>query len=381
MSENTQQPLDSTASLRTMIERWVRLESPSHDYAALQAMADLIVDDVRELGLQLKTISLGHDAPPLLHVHNREAGDERPGILVLAHYDTVHPVGTLKENPVRVEGDRLYGPGIYDMKAGICLALTGLAGAQAHQGTRLPVDLLISPDEEIGSHLTRAAIEDFARRARYVLVCEPARADGGRCVTARKGTGFITLKTRGRPAHAGIQHERGRNAIQDMAHHVLALQAMTDYERGITVSVGTIQGGTTSNVVPEHCHVVADLRIPDSDAGQELRANVEALRAVVPDVSLDVVFELNRPAMSRTEATVALLRRCQEFARHAGFELEEAPMTGGASDANFTAALGVPTLDGLGADGDGAHTLHEHILLSTLAVRQHFWQHTLAGLD
>lgn len=381
MSENTQQPLDSTASLRTMIERWVRLESPSHDYAALQAMANLIVDDVRELGLPLETISLGHDAPPLLHVHNREAGDERPGILVLAHYDTVHPVGTLQENPVRVEGDRLYGPGIYDMKAGICLALTGLARTRSDQGTRLPVDLLISPDEEIGSHLTRAAIEDFARRSRYVLVCEPARVEGGRCVTARKGTGFITLKTRGRPAHAGIQHEKGRNAIQDMAHHILALQAMTDYERGITVNVGTIRGGTTANVVAEHCEIRADFRIPDPDAADVLRAQVEALRAVVPDVTLDINVELNRPPMPRTAGTAALLERCQEFARQAGLELDEAPMTGGASDANFTAALGLPTLDGLGADGDGAHTLHEHILLSTLARRQDFWRRTLAELD
>src|SRR5690554_1664834 len=381
MSEQIEPEVATSASLRAMIQRWVELESPSSDYATLLAMADLIAEDVLALGLQVEYIGLANGAPPLLHVHNRADSDERPGILILSHYDTVHPVGTLEDNPVRVEGDRLYGPGIYDMKAGICLALSGLAQAQADKGTRLPVDLLISPDEEIGSHLTRAIMEDFARRSRYVLVCEPARANGGRCVTARKGTGFINVKTRGRPAHAGIQHEKGRNAIQDMAHHILALQAMTDYDRGITVNVGTIQGGTTSNVVPEHCQIRADFRIPDPEAVDELRAQVMALKAVVPDVTLDVQFELNRPPMPRTEKTEALLQRCQEFARRAGFELQEAPMTGGASDANFTAALGVPTLDGLGADGDGAHTLHEHILLSTLDVRQQFWRLTLAELE
>lgn len=379
MTEHTEL-LNVSASLRAMIERWVALESPSHDNATLNAMADLIDTDARELGLQVERIVLADGAPPLLHVHNRDQGDSRPGILVLAHYDTVHPVGILNENPLRLEGDRLYGPGIYDMKAGICLALTGLAQA-CEQGTRLPVDIVISPDEETGSHLSRAAIEDFARRSKYVLVCEPARAEQGRCVTARKGTGFITLKTRGRPSHAGVQHQKGRNAIEDMAHHILALQAMTDYDRGITVNVGTITGGTTANVVPEHCQVRVDFRIPDAQAGDELRQRVEALKAVVPDVQLDIEFELNRPPMPRTAGTAALLERCQGFARQAGFELDEAPMTGGGSDANFTAALGLPTLDGIGADGDGAHTLNEHILVSTLEQRQTFWRLTLSGLD
>lgn len=380
MTEQTER-VETAASLRNMIERWVSLESPSHDNAALNAMADLIDADARALGLQVQRIKLADGVPPLLHVHNRDQADSRPGILVLAHYDTVHPVGIIKENPLRLEGDRLYGPGIYDMKAGICLALTGLAQAADDQGTRLPVDIVISPDEETGSHLSRTAIEDFARRSKYVLVCEPARAEKGRCVTARKGTGFITLKTRGRPAHAGVQHQAGRNAIQDMAHHILALQAMTDYDRGITVNVGTITGGTTPNVVPEHCQVRVDFRIPDAQAGEELRQRVQALKAVVPDVTLEVAFELNRPPMPRTPGTAALLERCQGFARQAGFDLDEAPMTGGGSDANFTAALGLPTLDGIGADGDGAHTLYEHILVSTLGQRQQFWRLTLAGLD
>src|SRR5690606_29018306 len=314
MSEKTEPEVATSASLRAMIQRWVELESPSSDYATLLAMADLIAEDVLALGLQVEYIGLANGAPPLLHVHNRADSDERPGILILSHYDTVHPVGTLEDNPVRVEGDRLYGPGTYDMKAGICLALSGLAQASAQGGTALPVDLVILPDEETGSHRSREHIEDFARRSRYALVCEPARTEGGRCVTARKGTGFITVKAHGRPSHAGMQHQKGRNAIEEIAHQILALQAMTDYARGITVSVGVVQGGTTVNVVPEHSQLTADFRLPDPQAAEELRAKVNALRARVPDVTLEVDFQLNRPPMPRTDATVELLRRCQAYA-------------------------------------------------------------------
>lgn len=370
-----------TTPLLDMIERWVRLESPSYSQDALQAMAQLIVDDAQRLNLNADTHALESAGAPLVHIHNRQAGDDRPGILVLGHYDTVHPVGILEKNPLRREGDKLYGPGIYDMKAGICLALMGLAQAQQSGGTALPVDLVILPDEETGSHRSRDAIEDYARKSRYALVCEPARADQGRCVTARKGTGFITVKAQGRPAHAGMQHQKGRNAIEEIAHQVLALQAMTDYERGITVSVGVVKGGTTPNVVPEHCEIRADFRLPDPAAADELRVKVQALQARVPDVTLDVVFELNRPPMPRTEGTAELLQRCQAYAAAAGLALDEAPMTGGASDANFTAALGLPTLDGLGADGDGAHTMYEHILVSTLGSRQQFWANTLQALS
>lgn len=374
-------PQDFSEQLLPMIERWVRFESPSHNEETLHGMARLIVEDALQLGLHAQLQPLSTEGAPLVHIHNRHDGDSRPGILVLGHYDTVHPVGTLQKNPWRIEGDKVYGPGTYDMKAGICLALSGLAQAQAQGGTALPVDLVILPDEETGSHRSRQHIEDFARRSRYALVCEPARAEGGRCVTARKGTGFITIKAHGRPSHAGMQHHKGRNAIEEIAHQTLALQAMTDYARGITVSVGLVQGGTTVNVVPEHSQLRADFRLPDPAAADELRAKVSALQPRVPDVKLDVDFQLNRPPMPRTEATVELLRRCQAFASSAGLALDEAPMTGGASDANFTAALGLPTLDGLGADGDGAHTLHEHVLLSTLEPRRQFWRATLQGLE
>jgi glutamate carboxypeptidase len=370
-----------TASLVGGIREWVMLESPSSDHERVDQMMALAAERARQMGLQADLVELSDAAPRMLRVTNRRAGDVRPGLLIIAHLDTVHPVGTLQSNAWRQEGDRLYGPGIYDMKAGAYLALRALAEIEKDGGTPLPVDYLFSPDEEIGSHASRAYIERAAGQARCVLVTEPARPNGGRCVTARKGTGLVSLKVVGRPSHAGMQHEKGRSAIKEMAHQVLALEAMTDYARGITVSVGTIRGGTTPNVVPSGCEAVVDFRVPDMEAAEVLLAKFKAMKAVDPDVTLSVDVELNRPPMARSENTAALFATARDCARRAGFVLEEAPMTGGGSDANFTAALGVPTIDGLGADGDGAHTLKEHVMISTLAQRLAFWKLLLRELN
>lgn len=362
------------------IEKWVLCESPSHAPETLVGMAAIISEQARQAGLTVNSFDLGLATGPALQLTNRRAGDDRPGLLLLAHYDTVHPVGTLEKNACRIEEGKLYGPGTYDMKAGTWLALTALCDVVQASSTSLPVEFLIVPDEEIGSLYSRDLIEAHAKRARYALVCEPARANSGRCVTARKGTGMVIIEVHGRPSHAGVAHEKGRSAIREIAHHVLALEAMTDYERGITVSVGKIEGGTTTNVVPAHARLIADFRIPDEQAGVDLLARMRALKPVGPDVTIEVDANLNRPPMSRTDDVGELLKLAQGFAVEAGFTLEEAPMTGGGSDANFTAALGVPTLDGLGADGDGAHTLFEHVQISTLPERLQFWRIMLQKL-
>lgn len=372
--------LPSTQALVAGIQSWVLCESPSNSPEGVAQMAALVQAQARAAGLRTEVTSLGDATGPLLYLTNRAADDTRPGILVLGHLDTVHPIGTLRDNPCRIEGDRLYGPGTYDMKGGIYLALSAMATLAQPGSSRLPIDFLLVPDEETGSHASRASIERYAANAKYGLVCEPARPDGGRCVTARKGTGMLRLDIKGRPAHAGMQHEKGRSAIREMAHQVLALEAMTDYERGVTVSVGTIAGGTVTNTVPAHCRCVVDFRVPDMGAAEEVLRRMRNLCAVGPDVELDIDVQLNRPPMVRTEAAVALLERAQSFAREAGFELAEAPMTGGGSDANFTSAVGVPTLDGLGADGNGAHTLDEYILISTLETRVKFWELLLRQL-
>ncbi len=371
----------TSAQIAAGIQTWIRCESPSSSSQAIAAMVAMVAQHAEATGLTAHVSSLGEATGPLLHITNRAAGDSRAGVLILGHLDTVHPIGTLLQNACRIEGDRLYGPGGYDMKGGIYLTLTALGQLAAPGSTALPVDLLLVPDEETGSHHSRASIERYARQARYALVCEPARPDSGHCVTARKGTGQLRLKVQGRPAHAGVDHEKGRSAIREMARQVLALEAMTDYARGITVSVGTISGGTVPNTVPSQCQVVVDFRVPDRQAGEGILAQMRALKPVGPDVTLDIDVQLNRPPMVKTDAAVDLLSRVQAWAAEAGLVLADAPMTGGGSDANFTAALGIPTLDGLGVDGDGAHTLREYILVSTLARRLAFWNLLLKNLS
>ena len=371
----------TSAQIAAGIQTWIRCESPSSSPQGIAAMVAMVEQHARAARLAAQVSSLGDTTGPLLHVSNRAAGDGRAGILILGHLDTVHPFGTLQLNECRIEDGKLYGPGAYDMKGGIYLALTALGQLAAAGATALPVDFLLVPDEETGSHQSRASIARYAGQARYALVCEPARADGGKCVTARKGTGMLRLKVQGRPAHAGVEHERGRSAIREMAHQVLALEAMTDYARGITVSVGTISGGTVTNTVPSQCQAMVDFRVPDMRAAEDILAKMRALKPVGPDVTLDIDMELNRPPMVKTDAVAGLLARAQTWAAEAGFVLEDAPMTGGGSDANFTAALGIPTLDGLGVDGDGAHTLHEYALVSTLAPRLAFWNLLLKNLN
>ena len=371
----------SSTALAAGIQSWIRCESPSSSPPAIAAMVAIVEQHAMAAGLAAQVSSLGDTTGPLLHITNRDAGDARAGILVLGHLDTVHPIGTLQQNACRIEGDKLFGPGGYDMKGGIYLALTALGQLSAPGSTALPVDLLLVPDEETGSHASRASIERFARHSRYALVGEPARADAGKCVTARKGTGMLRLKVQGRPAHAGVDHAKGRSAIREMAHQVLALEAMTDYARGVTVNVGTIRGGTVTNTVPAQCQAMVDFRVPDMEAAADVLARMRALKPVGADVTLDIDVELNRPPMVKTDAVARLLARAQGWAAESGFTLEEAPMTGGGSDANFTAALGVPTLDGLGADGDGAHTLTEFILVSTLERRLKFWTLLLKNLN
>lgn len=345
-------------------------------------MAEIAAKQAREAGLKAEITHIGkQNELPLLVVTNRADGDQRPGILLLAHLDTVHPVGTLKDNPCRIEDDKLYGPGSYDMKGGTLLALKALAGLSKPDATKLPIDFVMVPDEEVGSHASRPYIEDFAKRSLYTLVCEPARPNGGKCVTARKGTGMVHLCVKGRPSHAGMQHEKGRSAIREMAHQILKLEAMTDYDRGITVSVGTISGGTVTNTVPSHCEVMVDFRVPDMPAGEEILARMQKLAPVGPDVSLEIDVELNRPPMVKTPESTRLVEKLQTCATNAGFNLEDAPMTGGGSDANFTAALGVPSVDGLGAEGDGAHTLNEYVFVSALPRRLQFWRNILATLE
>jgi glutamate carboxypeptidase len=293
-----------------------------------------------------------------------------PAVLVMSHLDTVHPLGTADHDlPVRLEGDRLYGPGCYDMKGGAYLALEAFKAVARSGGARRPLVYLMTPDEEIGSPTTRAMIEDLARNAAFALVTEPAR-DGGKVVTGRKGVGRFEVHVEGRPAHSGSRHADGRSAIREAARQILAIEGMTDYGRGVTTTVGMISGGTAANVIPQHCRFAVDLRIVNVADGERHGAAILGLKAHDPDVKLTVAGGMNRPPYEKSAGVAQLYERARSLAGELGYELGEVPLTGGGSDGNFTAALGVPTLDGLGIDGDGAHTLHEYGLVSSIEPRR-----------
>ena len=370
--------LDAEEILDGILE-WVDIESPSNDAAAVNRMADRVEGDQRGIGMRTERIP-GRDGYGDVLIARSDPDDERPGILVLSHLDTVHPIGTLTgRRPVERDGDVVFGPGIYDMKGGAYVAFHAMRHlARMGMSPSLPVTFLYAPEEEVGSHTSREHIERLALASKYVLVTEPAR-DGGKVVTARKGSGDFEVVAHGRPAHAGARHRDGRNAIREMAHQVLLLESMTDYEREITVSVGVIEGGTFPNVVPAECRVQVDLRVPDAAGAEEMCARIRGLTPLGPDTGIEVRGGMNRPGYRKDEGITALFEHTRALAAELGFELEDTG-SGGVSDGNFSAALGIPTLDGLGVDGQGAHTDDEQLYYSSLVPRTALWVRLLTTL-
>lgn len=354
------------------IQRWMAIESPTDDADGMARMAAQVQADYEAFGARVARIP-GRDGfgDHLLASDDRHCPHEAaagPGILLLSHLDTVHPVGTLaRDNPIRIEGDRLYGPGAEDMKGGTHIAMAAVRQiAREGHRTHLPIRHLMVSDEEMGSPTSREHIEREARRARYVLVTEPARS-GGKIVTARKGVAFFTVTAQGRPAHAGVEHHLGRNAIREIAHQILALEAMTDYARELTVNVGLVRGGSRSNVVPERASVEVDVRMPNAAIGDEIVQRIRALTPRDPDVTLTIEGGINRPGYEKTPAIAALYEHARALAAEIGFDLIDLK-TGGGSDGNFTAAH-APTLDGMGVDGDGAHTHEERLYIGSVLPR------------
>ncbi len=367
-------------ALLAELRHWVELETPTPDAAAVNRLADRVEAFAGQAGLLTErtpgTLGFGD----ILAVRSpRPAGSNEKSVLILAHLDTVHAAGTIKENlPLRQEGDRLYGPGVYDMKSGALMALEAMKLA-VRAGTKLPVDLLFMPDEETGSASSRGLIEDYARNARYALVVEPAR-DGGKIVVARKGVAMYDIVVRGRASHAGTRPQDGRSAIRAAARLVLELEALNDPLRGITVTVGTIRGGTGRNTVPAECRMQVDVRLPDDAVANEVLRKIEALVPVDPDISIEIEGGLSRPPFPQSEEGQRLFDHTAKLAADLGIALEGVG-TGGGSDGNFTAALGVPTLDGLGADGAGAHTFGEYIFVSSVVPRTALLANLMLTLD
>jgi glutamate carboxypeptidase len=357
----------SAADLLDEIRRWVEIESPTTDPAAVNRMADKVEADAAAAGMKIRRIP-GRDGYGDHLLVETPGGRNVPGILVLSHLDTVHAVGTLgNELPFRVEGDAAYGPGIYDMKGGALIAFAAVRKiVQSGRSDVLPVRQLFVSDEEVGSPTSRAVIEEEARRARYVLVTEPAR-EGGRVVTGRKGVARFDLRITGRAAHSGSRHEDGCSALRELARQILDLEAMTDYTTGVTVNVGLAGGGTRANVVPEEAFAEIDMRVPNPEIGDAAVARVLTITPHDPDVRLTITGGLNRPGYEKSAGIEALFQHAKSLAAEIGIDLQDMK-TGGGSDGNFTASI-APTLDGLGVDGSSAHTHEERLFVSSLVPR------------
>lgn len=348
------------------IRRWVEIETPTEAPDQINRLASVVADGYRDLPATVERIS-GHSGCGDHLVARTSWGQEHPGILVLSHLDTVHPLGFIERLPFQVKGDSAFGPGIYDMKGGAYLAFHAFRQlCLSDERSPLGVTQLYVSDEEIGSPTSRALIEAEGRKAKYVLVTEPAR-DGGKIVTSRKGVARFEVFVQGVPAHAGTRPEDGRSAIRELANIIQTLEAMNDIRRGVTVNVGLVKGGTKPNVIPEEAYAEVDMRLPTLADADELIPRILNLSSQTEGVSVKVAGELNRPPYEKSNAGAALFEHAKTLAAEIGFELVDS-YTGGGSDGNFTARH-TATLDGLGVDGKGAHTHYEQVYISSIEPR------------
>jgi glutamate carboxypeptidase len=345
-----------TADLGDLVGR----ESPSEDSALVSALAAWIRDRLGERGVDARTEPCAGAGDAL--VARVGAGDG--GTLILGHLDTVWPAGTISGSPFRVDGDRATGPGVFDMKAGIAVGMAVLEGLS--EGRAGSATLLLVPDEEVGSNASRGLTVALARRHRSVLVLEPS--DGGAVKVARKGNGLFRISFHGRAAHAGLEPERGASALAELARCVLFLEALADAREGTTVVPSRARSGDRTNVVPEDGELAVDVRVWTPEESRRLEAEIRGYRPRDPRVSVAVDGGFDRPPLAPTPESEALFARAREVGRAIGLDLQ-ASRVGGASDGNLTAAAGVPTLDGLGPSGGGAHARHEFVLLPDLPRR------------
>lgn len=347
------------------IREIVDIESPSHYAEQSRAVADWVEEKAHSTGVDVSIERISVEDGD--HLIIRAFPGDGKHTFLLGHTDTVHPIGTNQKNPTRIEDDKFYGCGIFDMKSGVVLMLEALRCFAVNDvKPKRPITILLSCDEEVGSHSGRAFVEREAANAETCLVIEPSAA--GKVKTGRKGTGMFTLRAQGVPAHAGLEPEKGANAILELSRQVECIHKLAQPDKGTTVNVTTINGGTTSNVIPEHANCQIDVRFSTMAEAERVDHAFKSLTAFDERVSLELLGDINRPPMERTEKVVKLFEKARDLAASFRYGLDETQV-GGASDGNFVGALGVPVLDGLGIAGDGAHTLHEHILVSDISKR------------
>ena len=353
-------------ALVACLRQAVEIESPSQNPAAIDRMANFFAREFSQRGAKVQLLSNPAAGSALVAEFWAGARGAKP-ILLLGHLDTVWEMGTLAEMPFEVRDGNAYGPGIYDMKSGI---VCGLWAIQALMALKIkpagPVRFFLNADEEVSSIAFRDELLAEARLSRAVLVLEPAAAQGA-LKTARKGVGEFQITVRGRSAHAGINPSAGVNAVSELARQILRIEKLSRPRRGMTVNVDVIQGGTRTNAIPEFAMARVDVRVPTALDREKIEKKMRSLTPIHPEATLEITGGVNRPPLERKMAS-ALFRQAREVGRQMGLDLKEAA-TGGGSDGNFTAALGIPTLDGLGGTGDGAHARHEHVILSELPQR------------
>jgi len=361
------------------IRQLVELESPSDNKAAVDRLGSMLAGRFEGLGGHAK-LHRAVDVGDHLQVDFSGKRRGKP-LLLLGHLDTVYPLGTLKGMPYRLADGRLWGPGSFDMKSGIAFMLHGIEALRSWHEDELPrpVTVLLVSDEEVGSETSRRITESLAKNCAAVLVLEPSLGPKGAVKTGRKGVGGYTLRVRGAAAHSGLDFEKGESAILELAKQIVAISRMTDIKRGITLNVGTVAGGTRANVIPAEASAVVDARAARMKDFTALDRKLRALKPFNRKCKLEISGGIERPPMERSPAVVRLFQMASDIARQLGWKLEEASV-GGGSDGNFTAALGLPTLDGLGGVGEGAHAPHESILISELPRRTALVAELIAAL-
>jgi len=350
------------------IRQLVEIESPSDNKTAVDQLGALLAGRFEKIGGHAK-FHRAQNFGDHLQVDFPGARNGKP-VLLLGHFDTVYPMGTLSTMPCRVADGRLWGPGALDMKSGIALILHAIEGLRAWHGDTVPrpVTVLLVTDEEVGSESSRRITESLARKSEAVLVLEPSYGIKGALKTARKGVGEYTIKVTGKAAHSGLDFDKGQNAIVELAKQITAISKLVDLKRGLTLNVGLVSGGTRTNVIPALATASLDVRVTRMKDATAIDRQLRALKPFNRKCKLEITGAVNRPPLERSAGVAMLYKKASEITQELGWKLEEASV-GGGSDGNFTASLGIPTLDGLGGVGEGAHASHESIIISELPRR------------
>ncbi|UOF92092.1 M20 family metallopeptidase [Fodinisporobacter ferrooxydans] len=355
---------EQRVTILSELQRYVEFESPSHEKEAVDRLGSYIARQFSALGCEVAAIPQTGYGNQL----RMEYGSGDRQLMILGHFDTVKEIGTLVKEPWKIENGKAFGPGIFDMKAGIVFSYFALK-AIVENGLSLNKKLVFfwNTDEEVGSPSSRRWIEEEARKSDYVLVVEPTGPNGA-AKTSRKGGGDFIIRAYGKAAHAGNDHAKGINALEELAHHILEIQSWTDYAEGTTLSVGTAHGGTATNVVPEFAEACVDVRISKKSEAERITAQMQNLQPVLQGAALEIDGEISILPLERTPDSERLFAHAKQQAALEELQLTEAN-AGGTSDGNFAAAVGTPTLDGLGPVGDGAHASHEHIVIGAIPQR------------